>query len=111
MFTCLAVMVASLIFAGNEGDAGYIGVQIKSGDSDGIVIQDVVPDGPAAKPGLKADDVVVKLNGKEVTDLQEFVKAVRATKVGDELKLVVKREGKEKEIKIKVGKKPDDGAH
>jgi S1-C subfamily serine protease len=110
MFTCLTpVVLASLMFVGNEGDAGYIGVQIKSGESDGIVIQDVVADGPAAKGGLKADDVVVKVNGKEVTDLQDFVKMVRGTKPGDELKLTVKRDGKEKEIKIKVGKKPDDG--
>lgn len=102
------VVIAVLMFTGGDDEKGYLGVQLKKEADDGpIVIQAVVDDSPAAKAGLKEDDVIFKLNGDEVTDLGDFVKKIGAAKPGDEIKLVVKREGKEKEVKVKLGKKPD----
>jgi S1-C subfamily serine protease len=101
-------MAAALMFCG-DGEPGYIGVQIKNEDG-AVAITMVVADSPADKAGLKAEDVVLKMNGQHVTDVQSFVQKVRDTKPGDEIKLVVKRDGKEQEIKVKVGKKPDCNA-
>ena len=86
--------------------AGYLGVKIDPADGK-IRITEVFDDGPAAKGGLKADDVVVKLDGKEFTDFPDFVAAVRAHKPGDKITLTVKRGDKEMEIKITAGEAPD----
>jgi S1-C subfamily serine protease len=86
-------------------DPGYIGVMIKKADG-GIEVSGVGGDSPAEKAGVKMGDVIKKFNGDEVQclPLEEFVKKVKATKPGDEIKLTVVRDGKEKEIKVKVGK-------
>ena len=86
--------------------AGYLGIKIDGGDGS-IRISEVVGGGPAEKGGLKADDVVTKIDGKEVKDLQEFITAVRAHKPGDKISLTVKRGDKDMEIKITAGEAPD----
>lgn len=108
----MSIMYAAVLLSGfglsaAEAKAdGFIGVQLR--DDDGkIVVVEPVKDSPADKAGLKAEDVIEKMDGKEPGTLEEFVKAVRAKKPGDEIKLLVKRDGKEKEIKVKVGERPD----
>jgi len=87
--------------------AGYLGIMIDADDGK-IRIKEVVAGAPAEKGGLKADDVVLKLDGKEINDLQAFVEAVRGHKPGDKITLTVKRGDKEMEIKITAGEKPDE---
>jgi S1-C subfamily serine protease len=91
-----------------EDKPGFLGVQLKADDSGKIQIAGLVEDGPAGKAGLKADDVIVKLDGKEVADLEAFVKAIKAHKAGDKIALQVLRDGKEMEIKITLGEAPPD---
>jgi S1-C subfamily serine protease len=88
---------------------GYLGVQIR--DDDGkIVVVEAFKDSPADKAGVKADDVITKIDGKDPGTLEEFIKTIRGKKPGDEVKLIVTRDGKEKEIKVKIGEKPDSPA-
>jgi S1-C subfamily serine protease len=91
-----------------EDKPGFLGVQLKADDNGKIQITGLVEDGPAGKAGLKADDVIVKLDGKEVADLEGFVKAIKAHKAGDKITLQVLRDGKEMEIKITLGEAPPD---
>jgi serine protease Do len=96
------------LMAGTAAADGFIGVQIKkSADEDGgVIIVETFPDSPAMKAGLKPDDLIVKADGKEVKGLQAFVELIKATKPGDTLTLTIFRDGKEMEIKVKVGEKP-----
>ncbi len=89
-----------------EAKPGYIGIMIGQNDDGKITIQDVVSGAPADKGGLKANDVVLKIDGKEIADIEGFVKAVRGHKPGDKITLTVKRGDKEMEIKITAGEKP-----
>src|SRR5262249_57810426 len=89
-----------------EGN-GYIGVQIKADpDNAGVNVQEVVEDGPAAKGGLKAGDIIVQIGDVELKDkeLPEVVGLVRNAKPGDTLTLKVKRDGKDKTNKEEAGK-------
>jgi S1-C subfamily serine protease len=108
MLHVLAVMISMLVSAPFvlADEPGYIGVQIKlAEDNKGIEVVEAVADAPADKAGVKAGDVITKLNGKEVGDLNDFVQKVRDVKPGDTLTLAVTRDGKDMEIKVKVGKK------
>ncbi len=69
---------------------GYLGALIqdlsedlaKSFDydsTDGVLIGDVVNNGPAAKGGLKAGDIVVEFNGHKAASANQFRNAVAAT--------------------------------
>jgi serine protease Do len=92
-----------------EGN-GYIGIQIKADpDNGGVNVQELVEDGPAAKGGLKAGDIIVQIGDVELKgkELPEVVGLIRDSKPGDTITLKVKRDGKDKTIKVKVGKRPE----
>lgn len=71
--------------------------------TEGVLIGDVVADGPAEKAGLQSGDIVVKFNGKDVHGANEFRNAVAATSPGREAKLEVFRDGKHKTITVEIG--------
>lgn len=89
----------------------------------GAMVQTLVKDGPAAKAGIKGGDteitvgaqrilaggdIITKVNGIEVTSMDQVVNAVNAAKVGDELTLTVFRDGKTSDVKVKLGDRPND---
>lgn len=63
-------------------------------DGMGLVADEVVPDGPAAKAGLKQYDVLEKLDDQLIINFEQLAVLVRSHKPGDEVKLTVIHEGK-----------------
>lgn len=68
----------------------------------GVVVTDVLKDSPADKAGLRYGDVVVAVNGKEITNPKVFYKEVAFTSPGNTLKLEVNREGKTLHLSLAV---------
>jgi len=67
----------------------------------GVAIKAVSPNSPAEKAGLKELDVIVELDGEEITDLVDLRKHLYTDKkVGDKLKIKFYREGKEKTAEL-----------
>jgi serine protease Do len=75
--------------------------------TDGILVGDVIPDSPAAKAGLRVGDIIVELDGQEVTKAHELRNRVAATSPGSEAKLRVFRDGEYQEVKIQIGRLDD----
>lgn len=69
-------------------------------DTSGIVITSVVKDGPAAKAGIRAGDVITKFDGKELTSFKQFRKLLYEKKVGDKVKIEYLRERKKSETSV-----------
>ena len=63
-------------------------------------------DTPAKLAGLKKDDVILAVGGDRVNTAQEFEKACRKHKAGDEIAFTVVRERKDQEITVKFGNYP-----
>jgi C-terminal processing protease CtpA/Prc len=76
-------------------------------DEGGVKIGEVIPD-TAADGKLEADDVILKVNGEKVADVQALVAALQGAGAGTEVTLSIVREGKRSEVKIKLGIHPDD---
>jgi serine protease Do len=72
----------------------------------GALVQDVVPDAPAAKAGIQPGDVVVKWNGIAVDNSLMLSPLVAATKIGSAVPATVIRDGKPMEIKVTVEERP-----
>jgi serine protease Do len=62
----------------------------------------VVPDSPAAKAGLKAEDIILEINGERIDTEHTLASLIQKYQVGDEVSLKVFREGKEMEVKVKL---------
>jgi beta-lactamase regulating signal transducer with metallopeptidase domain len=66
----------------------------------GMVIDQVVTDSAAAKAGLKANDILLELNGQAVpSDAQEFIRMVHEIKANTPVDAVVLRKGKKETVK------------
>jgi hypothetical protein len=71
----------------------------------GVKFADVREGSPAAKAGLKGGDVMVEFDGKPIQNLYDFTYALRATKVGDKVKVKVMRDGKPVEADVTLEKR------
>lgn len=70
---------------------------------EGAYIREVVAGSPSDKAGVKAEDIVTKIDGDKLTDTNDLAKVVSKRKVGDTLTLTIWRDEKEKEIKVTLG--------
>ncbi len=72
----------------------------------GVIVSEVIEGEPAAKAGLQRYDVIVSINDKPIVDGRQLVNHVSTFAPGATINLKVLRAGKEKEIKVVVGKRP-----
>jgi serine protease Do len=72
----------------------------------GVLVEKVIEETPAAKAGLKAGDVLLKIEDKILEDYSDLVRTLNYHDPGDEISVVYSRKGKEKSVKITVEKKP-----
>ncbi|MCU0575101.1 MAG: DegQ family serine endoprotease [Syntrophobacteraceae bacterium] len=79
-------------------------------ETKGVIVADLVADGPAEKAGLKRGDVITRLNGKEVENAHALSRMVASTAPEATITLQVIRDGKSREIKAAIGTMPADGA-
>jgi serine protease Do len=67
-----------------------------------LLVSEVAEDGPAARAGVQAGDVIVKVDGKAVEGGDVLRRAVRAASDGGEVALTLQREGRPLEVKVGV---------
>ncbi|MBE9052978.1 trypsin-like peptidase domain-containing protein [Nostocales cyanobacterium LEGE 11386] len=72
----------------------------------GVLIVRVMPNSPAARAGLRAGDVIQKLNGQSVADASSVQKAVENTQVGGDLRLELRRNGQNVNLAVRTGAFP-----
>ena len=68
----------------------------------GVKFSDVRPGSPADKAGLKAGDILIGFGEKPINNLYDFTFALRASKVGDVVKVRYLRDGKEGTADVKL---------
>jgi serine protease Do len=82
------------------GRGAEIGVRIADGPAEGVVIEEVQPDSPAEKAGLKQSDVIVEFDGEHVRSARQFGRLVHETPPGRTVKATITRDGQKKDVQI-----------
>ncbi|MBC8166496.1 MAG: PDZ domain-containing protein [Bryobacteraceae bacterium] len=72
-------------------------------DEHGVEVTRVEEESPADKAGLKMGDVVLEFNGQRVEGMEQFMRMVRETPPGREVKLSVNRSGALQQVSLKTG--------
>ena len=86
----------------------YIGVYLTDSE-DGVRVQSVTEDSPAAAAGVSAGDVITAANGEAVETADALVSLVSDLTPGDALQLTVLREGETVSLTVTVGEKQQSG--
>lgn len=112
----LSLLMMMSVAGPAAADDGYLGVMLQEvspsmgkalqlGDRPGVLVNEVVEDGPAAKAGLQDGDVILEVDGKAATNQAAVTKAVRAMSPGDKARVVVLRDGRQKDLTVELGKR------
>jgi serine protease Do len=100
----------------NAGSS-FLGVGVSEIDSErakalnlkeehGVEVKNVDEESPAAKAGVRVGDVVLEYNGQRVEGIEQFVRFVRETPVGRQIKLLISRNGATQTLTAAIGSRP-----
>ena len=76
-------------------------------EKEGVLVTQTYEGDPADKAGIKEGDVIVAVDGKRIASSRELSRTVAEAGVGNKMSLTVLRDGREKEIDVKLAKRPD----
>ncbi len=82
------------------GRGAEIGVQVSDAKDGGVVVDEVVRDGPGEKAGLKKADVLVEFDGERVRSTRQFARLVQETPPGRTVKVAILRGGRRQDVEI-----------
>jgi serine protease Do len=96
-----------------DNDAGWLGVEIAEVTPEkakelklpavrGVTVGDVESDSPAAKAGLKQNDVILDYDGQTVEGTVQFRRLVRETPPGRTVNVVISRDGAKQSLTVQV---------
>lgn len=115
----IAAPIVEQLRRGEEIERGYLGVRIQPVTEDmadslglernvGEFVQSVEPGTPADNAGIRAGDVVVEVNGEEVTPDQTLSFLVANIDPGDTVPVELYRDGERRRVNVTVTKRPSE---
>jgi len=115
--TVLVSIIVGTAFTKSKSNKGWLGITTQSVNKDlseafdlgidyGALINEVFEDSPAEKAKLFEEDVIVSFNGEKVSDVDDLLDLLDEAKAGDEVELVIFRDGDKKNIKVTVDEHP-----
>ena len=115
-----AKIVAAQLIANGFVRRGYVGVlpitmnpliaaQLDiDADIEGVLLQRVLPDTPAADAGLRRLDIILAMDGSALTNTGELSKFLMSRAPGERVETEILREGEELTLEITLGARPDN---
>ena len=115
----LASLIADQLMTRGEVTRGWLGVSLQPLDPGlaesfgldrvtGALINQVLPDTPAARAGLQRGDVLLSFNGREVRGVRELQLLVASTPIGVDVPVVVRRDGTSLTLQVALTERSDD---
>ena len=112
--TVLIEQVMNGLIKNGRVSRGWLGIEIQSQlrdptrleTSTGVEVLNVIDKGPAAKSGLKVGDIILTIDGVEMTDANKLIQYVARKPPTTELNAQILRNGKNKQIKILLAERP-----
>ena len=117
----LAKEITDQLIQNGKVERGWLGVSIQTFTEDmaaalgregqsGALVAQVVTDSPAAKAGIKRNDVILKIDGKKMEDSTQVTRTVGGLLAESEHEFTILRGGVEKTISVSIGVLPDNVA-
>ncbi len=112
MMSLLLILTTSAL--AKDDQHGYLGVMFQKittsmskalqlDEDEGVMISQVVDDGPAAKAGFEDGDVILKFDGKAIESFGDLNKAMKKTSPGDKVAIEILHNGKRQTAEVELG--------
>lgn len=112
-----AASVADQLISGGKVTHAYMGVSTQAITSElqkqynlsrasGLLVAEVASGSPAEKAGIKQGDIIVKVNGTDVTDPGALAATIRDMKPGDQVQVVIDRNGQSQTVTVTLAERP-----
>lgn len=105
----LVVSIADQLIASGSASHGMLGVTVKAATTTvgsdtyvGAEVQDVSAGSGASAAGIRAGDVIVKVEGQEVTSPKQLIGYVRRYKAGDTISMTIVRNGQTQDVSVRI---------
>jgi serine protease Do len=113
--------VIDALMRGQRPSRGYLGATLQAVDEElapslgipkdsGEIVRSLVPTGPGALAGLQQGDVIVKVNGQQVTPDQTVSYLIANSPVGSRIPIEIIRNGRRATISVAVAQRPTEEA-
>ena len=109
----VAEIYNDLISPSHKVVRGSIGIQFRQGLSgavnrvygfkNGVLVQQVQPNGPADKAGLKPGDIITTIDGRQIKDGDDLVNEIASRRPGSTIRLGFVRDGKPQDATVTIG--------
>jgi len=103
--------VAAELLAHGRVPVAYLGVGLKDVPLDdgghGGMVMTLDREGPAARAGLQQGDIILSWAGRRMPHVGALLHALRATPVGSEIRLALRRGGAPLEVSVTIGDRPE----
>ena len=96
---------------GEEPERAFLGVSSGQAAEGGAAVGDVIADGPAARAGLRQGDRIVEIEEQPVRDPDDVSAVVNARRPGDEVQVVVERDGERRTLTVTLGEQPEQASN
>lgn len=107
LMLAVAALVAAPAFA---QEPSWIGVAVDDGTDQGALVRSVEADGPAAKAGIKENDLIIEFNKTPVLGVLQLTRLVRETPVGRTVEVKVRRDNRDQTLRVTTAGAPRRGA-
>lgn len=92
---------------------GWLGISLVAPTQDdvlapkqpGVVVADVLQNGPAAQAGVKVNDKIIKANDEQINSVSHLINYVALQQPGSSITLEVERNGQRQNLQVKVGER------
>jgi serine protease Do len=101
-------VIRGRIGVGIEAVSKDVAEAIGLGAPRGALVNNVERDGPAAKAGVEAGDVILRFDGRPIERTNDLPRIVGGTKPGTTSTMTVFRKGQQRELKVQVAEAPQD---
>ena len=103
----LASQIVGVLREKGHIERGWLGVSMADITDRGVAIAEVVRSGPAGRAGVRAGDIVTAVNGQAVEDSRSLLRAVAAIAPGQIARLSLRRQGRDIDLSVTVGRRPN----
>ncbi len=80
----------------------------KLDENEGVLVTQVFKGDPAEKSGIRANDIIITVDGKPVSSVRELSSVIANTRVGKSTAVTYMRDGKKKTVYVELSKRDDD---